>query len=188
MKQRPQLGQKSVIPGSGTNAQDAVWKCFKGQVQCDTPVLARLSFPFLMCFPPGVFIAPMLPPCCSYIGCCLCWLLADSRPFFPPMSAGHASFPSALCSDHGACSLNSLHMHLTRSFRGDGIAYTTGTRHSTSWALLPCGHFLGPSFMNPQIFSKCIHESCRIFKSPLNVIRGDKMFQTLLVQHRGERK
>lgn len=122
-----------------------------------------------MCFPPGVFIAPMFSPCCGCIGCCLCWLLTDSRPFFPS-PLGHVSFPNALCSDHGACSLNSLQSH------------------STSWALLTRGHFLGPSFMNPQIFSKCIHENCRIFKSPLDVIRGDMIVQTLLVQHRGERK
>lgn len=47
-------------------------------------------------------------------------------------------------------------MDLIHSFRGEDIGHMAGTRPSTSWALLTCGHFLGPPFRNPQVFSKYV--------------------------------
>ena len=110
-RQRPPVCQKSIIPGSGMNGQGAIWKCFQGQVQCDTLHSAFISsFPALL--PPWSLYsihAPSLPQL-HLPPTCACSALFQT--FLPFTSVSHTQ-PSALTMT--LCSLNTLHMDLINS-------------------------------------------------------------------------
>lgn len=126
------------------------------KAECNATPWVRLSFPLLLLSPRWCLYSRRLPSLLrlhSPLACAGSSLTPDLSSHH--LCEPHPAFlmPSALTM--AACSLNSPHGSDTL-FRGEDTGHMAGTRPSTSWALLTCGHFLGPPFRNPQVFSKCV--------------------------------
>lgn len=166
-RQRPPVCQKSIIPGSGMNGQGAIWKCFQGQVQCDT-----LHSAFISSFP------ALLPPLVSLQHPCS--LLASATfathlrllSSVPDLSSLHLCEPHpAFSSDHDSM-LPEHSPHGSDKFRFEdkNTGHMSGTGQTLHiWGFTDLWSSPRPHFMKPQVFSKCVSMTVAGYSKVLSV-------------------
>lgn len=140
------------------------------KAKCNVTPCVLLSFPLsLLCFP----LVSLQHPCSllasATFAAHLCWLIS-----IPDLSSLRLCEPRPAFFSDQDCTLPEHSPHGADKFllEDKNTGHMPGTRHSTSGVLLTSGHLLGPPFMKPQVFSKCVSMTVAGYLKALSATGG----------------